>query len=107
MTCIEQTTIREGAKIFFEKGDDVKIHCISIGRSEIYFNYLRWRKNSINLKSKKLDPIEINGSTYDVDELTIEKAQRNDGGIYICTRYVDGCRKDTSREASVQLIFQG
>lgn len=72
-----------------------------------HVNYLSWRKNNKNLKSKKLDPKEIDGYVYNVNELTIEKAQRNDGGVYICARYVKPCRNDTSRKASVQLIFQG
>ena len=72
-----------------------------------HVNYLSWWKNNKNLTSKKLDPEEINGHIHNVNELTIEKAQRNDGGVYTCTRYVKPCRNDTSRKASVQLIFQG
>lgn len=72
-----------------------------------HVNYLSWGKNNKYLTSKSLDPIEINGYIHNVNELTIKKAQRNDGGLYICTRYVKPCRNDTSRKASVQLIFQG
>lgn len=72
-----------------------------------HVNYLSWSKNNKNLTWKKLGPKKINGYIHNVNELTIEKAQRNDGGVYTCTRYVKPCRNDTSRKASVQLIFQG
>ena len=105
--CIEQPTILEGAEKFFEKGDNVKIHCRSVGKSENYADYLSWRKNNKNLKSEKVDPIEIDGYVHDVDELTIKNAQRNDAGVYMCIRHVHRCRNDTSRKAFVQLIFKG
>ena len=76
-----------------------------MGKSEKYERYLSWRKNNKNVKSKKVDPIEIHH--HDVEELTIKEAQRDDGGVYTCIRDVYGCRNDTSRNASVQLILKG